>query len=40
MQGPVDPNAEPFKHKRSIFADELLDRLHYLLEGERNALTA
>jgi len=40
MQGPVDPNAEPFKHKRSIFADELLDRLHYLLEGDRNALTA
>jgi valyl-tRNA synthetase len=40
MQGPVDANAEPFKHKRSIFADELLDRLHLLLEGDRNALTA
>jgi valyl-tRNA synthetase len=40
MQGPVDPNVEPFKHKRSIFADELLDRLHFLLEGERNALAA
>jgi valyl-tRNA synthetase len=40
MQGPVDPNAEPFKHKRTIFADELLDRLHYLLEGDRNALAA
>jgi len=40
MQGPVDPNAEPFKHKRSIFADELLDRLHFLLEGDRNALAA
>jgi len=40
MQGPVDANAEPFKHKRTIFADELLDRLHYLLEGDRNALAA
>jgi len=40
MQGPVDANAEPFKHKRSIFADELLDRLHFLLEGDRNALAA
>ena len=40
LQGPVDANAEPFKHKRTIFADELLDRLHYLLEGERNALAA
>jgi len=40
MQGPVDSNAEPWKHKRSIFADELLDRLHLLLEGERNALSA
>ncbi len=40
MQGPIDSNAEPFKHARSIFADELLDRLHFLLEGDRNALTA
>lgn len=40
MQGAIDANAEPFKHKRSIFADELLDRLHFLLEGERNALAA
>jgi valyl-tRNA synthetase len=40
MQGPVDPNADPFHHDRSIFADELLDRLHFLLEGDRNALTA
>ncbi len=40
MQGPVDSNAEPWKHPRSIFADELLDRLHFLLEGERNALAA
>ena len=40
MQGAVDSNAEPWKHPRSIFADELLDRLHFLLEGERNALAA
>ena len=40
LQGPVDSNAEPWKHPRSIFADELLDRLHFLLEGERNALAA
>ena len=40
LHGPVDFNAEPWKHKRSIFADELLDRLHFLLEGERNALGA
>jgi len=36
MQGPIDSNAEPWKHPRSIFANELLDRLHFLLEGERN----
>ena len=36
LQGNVDFNAEPWKHKRSIFADELLDRLHFLLQGERN----
>jgi valyl-tRNA synthetase len=40
LQGSVDFNAEPWKHSRSIFADELLDRLHFLLEGDRNALTA
>ena len=40
MQGPVDFNAEPWKHPRSIFADELLDRLHFLLEGERNVIMA
>jgi valyl-tRNA synthetase len=40
MHGPVDRNAEPWKHKRSIFANELLNRLHVLLEGERNALAA
>jgi valyl-tRNA synthetase len=40
LQGSVDSNAEPWKHPRSIFADELLDRLHFLLEGDRNALTA
>jgi valyl-tRNA synthetase len=36
LQGQVDFNAEPWKHPRSIFADELLDRLHFVLEGERN----
>jgi valyl-tRNA synthetase len=36
LQGPIDFNAEPWKHPRSIFADELLDRLHFLLQGERN----
>jgi valyl-tRNA synthetase len=40
MHGPIDSNAEPWKHSRSIFADELLDRLHFLLEGDRNALAA
>jgi valyl-tRNA synthetase len=39
LQGPIDSNAEPWKHPRSIFADELLDRLHFLLEGERNTLS-
>jgi valyl-tRNA synthetase len=40
MQGNVDFNAEPWKHQRSIFADELLERLHDLLEGERNVNAA
>jgi valyl-tRNA synthetase len=40
LQGNVDFNAEPWKHPRSIFADELLDCLHILLEGERNANAA
>jgi valyl-tRNA synthetase len=40
MHGPIDPNAEPWKHPRSIFANELLDRLHFVLQGERNALAA
>jgi valyl-tRNA synthetase len=40
LQGPVYPHADPFRHERSIFADELLDRLHFLLEGDRNALAA
>jgi valyl-tRNA synthetase len=40
MQGEIDPQADPFRHARSIFADELLDRFHFLLEGERNALEA
>jgi valyl-tRNA synthetase len=40
LQGNVDFNAEPWKHPRSIFADELLDRLHFLLEGDRNVNAA
>jgi valyl-tRNA synthetase len=40
LQGAVDFNAEPWKHPRSIFADELLARLHELLEGERNVNAA
>jgi len=40
MQGPIDSNAEPWKHPRSIFADELLERLHVVLEGERNTIAA
>jgi valyl-tRNA synthetase len=40
MQGNVDFNAEPWKHQRSIFADELLERLHDVLEGERNVNAA
>src|SRR6202012_2001129 len=40
LQGHVDFNAEPWKHTRSIFADELLDRLHFLLEEERNVNAA
>jgi valyl-tRNA synthetase len=40
LQGAVDFNAEPWKHPRSIFADELLDRLHFLLEGDRNVIAA
>src|SRR5580658_5457337 len=32
MQGTIDPQADPFRHTRSIFADELLERLHVLLE--------
>jgi len=40
LQGNVDFNAEPWKHQRSIFADELLERLHELLEGERNVNAA
>ena len=40
LQGPIDPDADPFRHARSIFADELLHRLHRLLEGERNVPAA
>jgi valyl-tRNA synthetase len=40
LQGPIDPQADPSKHARSIFADELLRHLHDLIGGERNALQA
>src|SRR5580658_5837805 len=40
MQGPIDPVADPFQHTRSIFADELLERLHVLLEGERSFIAS
>ena len=40
LQGPIDPQADPSKHARSIFADELLRHLHELIAGERNALQA
>ena len=40
MQGAIDFNAEPWKHPRSIFANELLERLHVLLQGERNVNAA
>jgi valyl-tRNA synthetase len=36
MQGAIDPEADPKKHKRSIFDDELLQRLHLLLTGDRS----
>ena len=36
MQGPIDPGADPFAHPRTIFADELLDRLHLILQGPGN----
>jgi valyl-tRNA synthetase len=36
LQGPVDPHADPFQHQRSIFADELLNYLNALLEGDRS----
>ena len=34
LQGEIDPTADPFAHSRSVFADELLDRLHFLLVGD------
>jgi valyl-tRNA synthetase len=40
LQGPIDPQADPAKHARSIFADELLVHLNNLIAGERNALQA
>ncbi|HUB67078.1 MAG TPA: valine--tRNA ligase [Candidatus Methylacidiphilales bacterium] len=34
MQGPIDPKADPSKHARSIFADELLQTLWRRIEGD------
>jgi valyl-tRNA synthetase len=36
LQGPIDPDADPSKDQRSIFDDELLQRLHLLLTGDRS----
>jgi valyl-tRNA synthetase len=33
LQGPIDPEADPSRHERSIFDNELLQRLHVLLHG-------
>ena len=33
LQGPIDPQADPSRHERSIFDNELLQRLHILLHG-------
>jgi valyl-tRNA synthetase len=33
LQGPIDPDADPSRHERSIFDNELLQRLHVLLHG-------
>jgi valyl-tRNA synthetase len=34
LQGPIDPAADPSRHERSIFDNELLQRLHVLLHGD------
>ena len=36
LQGPIDLDANPSQHQRSIFDDELLQRLHLLLTGDRS----
>jgi valyl-tRNA synthetase len=36
LQGPIDAKADPAKHERSIFDNELLQRLHLLLTGNRS----
>ena len=36
LQGPIDPAADPAKHERSIFDNELLQRLHLLLTSDRS----
>jgi valyl-tRNA synthetase len=40
LQGPIDPQADPAQYALSIFAADLLARLHELVEGKRNALQA
>ncbi len=40
MQGEIDSNAEPWKHPRTIFSNELLDRLHIVLQGESSVKQA
>ena len=36
LQGPIDAKADPSQHNRSIFDDELLQRLHLLLTSDRS----
>ena len=40
MHGAIDPQADPSKHARSIFADELLRLLHDTTEAETAAIEA
>ena len=40
MHGAIDPQADPAKHARSIFADELLRLLHDVAQAETTAIEA
>jgi valyl-tRNA synthetase len=40
MHGAIDPQADPARHARSIFADELLRLLHEVTEAETAAINA